>query len=397
MKASTIRATIIRTCLLLLAGGCTSTGTPPTSIAASTAPQQMLSVDSPLGEIFDTPAALAVLQEAVPEMAGDPAAKKHIRLFSLRMLSANYPSMNQQKLATVDAELRRIPAPPPDLRGPAGDPPFRAKRLALGDVLQEAGAPSALFNGKDLTGWDVFLGPAQRVNGTYPAIGEAVGLNNDTTPIFSVQQVDGGPAIHVDGRIWGTLTTKAEYANYHLHLEYRWGDKRWPEAKPPLRNNGVLYHSQGAFGAADKTWMESIELEIIAGQVGGAGPVGADSRFRTTVGRDLALSTGSKRRFMPGGREISIGLDGFEFIDAASDAELPLGQWNSIDLYVLGDRAIHVLNGVPVMSVSNITGGKDHLPLTRGKIQLQSEGAETFFRNVSLRQIDKLPKIRVER
>lgn len=70
---------------------------------------------------------------------------------------------------------------------------------------------------------------------------------------------------------------------------------------------------------------------------------------------------------------------------------------NSIDLYVLGDRAIHVLIGMPVLSVTSTTGGNEHLPLTRGKIQLQSEGAETFFRNVTLRQIEKLPVIGVRK
>ena len=97
------------------------------------------------------------------------------------------------------------------------------------------------------------------------------------------------------------------------------------------------------------------------------------------------------------GRDVAIGTEGYEFVQGASDAERPIGQWNSIDLYVVGDRAIHVLNGVPVLSVTGMTGGKDHLPLTRGKIQLQSEGAETFFRNVTLRQIEKLPGIRVGR
>jgi hypothetical protein len=32
-------------------------------------------------------------------------------------------------------------------------------------------------------------------------------------------------------------------------------------------------------------------------------------------------------------------------------------------------------------------------PLTRGKIQFQSEGAETYYRNVAIRKIDKLPDL----
>jgi hypothetical protein len=32
-------------------------------------------------------------------------------------------------------------------------------------------------------------------------------------------------------------------------------------------------------------------------------------------------------------------------------------------------------------------------PLTRGKIQFQSEGAEAYYRNVEIRKIDKLPEL----
>lgn len=250
-----------------------------------------------------------------------------------------------------------------------------------------------LFNGRDLDGWDVFLGPAKRINGTYPAVGKAIGLNNDPTGIFSVRTVDGAPAIRSDGRIWGTLTTRGDYRNYHLHIEYKWGDGRWPETRPPPRNNGVLYHSYGEFGASDQTWMNSVELEMIFGQVAGANPVSSEVRFKTQVGRDVAIDTPTKRRFMLGGRTIGDGGESVDFVQGASDPEHPLGQWNSIDLYAFGDRSIQVLNGVPVMALSDITAGKNRLPLTHGRIQLQSEGAETFFRKVTLQSIEKLPTI----
>jgi hypothetical protein len=114
-------------------------------------------------------------------------------------------------------------------------------------------------------------------------------LNTDRTHIFSVQTVDGMPAIRCDGKIWGTLTTKGDYSYYHLHAEYEWGEKRWPEANPSQRNNGLLYHSYGEYGALDRTWMYSIELEMIPdGKFGGASPVGENSCFRTTVGRDVS-------------------------------------------------------------------------------------------------------------
>ncbi len=75
------------------------------------------------------------------------------------------------------------------------------------------------------------------------------------------------------------------------------------------------------------------------------------------------------------------------------DAEKPSGQWNSLDLYCVGDTAVHVVNGQVTMvlykSRRPATGGFE--PLTKGKIQLQSEGAEVFYRTLRIRSIDRLP------
>jgi hypothetical protein len=81
-------------------------------------------------------------------------------------------------------------------------------------------------------------------------------------------------------------------------------------------------------------------------------------------------------------------------VEAYSDAEKPAGEWNTLDLYVLGDRAVHVVNGVPVMEVHDLKA--DGRPLTHGAIQLQSEGAETFFRDIVLEPITTLPTVAVK-
>ena len=63
-----------------------------------------------------------------------------------------------------------------------------------------------LFNGKDLSGWDVYLGPKmdakqQKIPGT------ATGLNKDPDRVFTVAQVDGGPVIRISGVIGGGIST----------------------------------------------------------------------------------------------------------------------------------------------------------------------------------------------
>src|ERR1043165_5943132 len=113
----------------------------------------------------------------------------------------------------------------------------------------------SLFNGKDLTGWDTWLG---RPNGEK----EAVGLNKDPKNVYTVVEVDGKPAIRISGEIFGAITSQKELENYHLKLEFKWGEKRWPPREKAVRDSGLLYHCVGPHGTAGSFWMRSQELQI---------------------------------------------------------------------------------------------------------------------------------------
>jgi len=76
-----------------------------------------------------------------------------------------------------------------------------------------------------------------------------------------------------------------------------------------------------------------------------------------------------------------------------SDPEKPYSEWNTIDLYCYEDTAVHMVNGEVVMVLYNLrqpegTGDK---PLAKGKIQIQSEGAEVFYRSLAVEQLSGLP------
>jgi hypothetical protein len=75
-------------------------------------------------------------------------------------------------------------------------------------------------------------------------------------------------------------------------------------------------------------------------------------------------------------------------------SEKPHGQWNVVELYAVGQTAVHVNNGVANMVLTGLrhrVDGKE-VPLTKGKIQLQAEGAEVFYRKIEVRKIDKVPE-----
>jgi len=291
----------------------------------------------------------------------------------------------------------------------ANDPPFRAERLMLTALPRPLRPATALFNGRDLAGWDSWLGQTNPALTYAPTAGTPIGLNKDANKVFSVVREDGAPAIYASGKLFGGLLTSKEYGNYHLRLQFKWGKNKWIDNFP--RNNGVLYHSHGAYGAFFGTWMSAVEFEIVPKSIGMLLTVGSSRGAKSfadvdwnvaakvLVARDPKLPY-PYRRYMPGGRLSP--LEAFAFnVDANSDAEKPLGEWNTLDLYVMGNRSVHVVNGVPVMAAQDITTrdgpGAKPRPLTRGRIQLQSEGAETYFRNITIEPINRLPQVVVKR
>ena len=75
------------------------------------------------------------------------------------------------------------------------------------------------------------------------------------------------------------------------------------------------------------------------------------------------------------------------------DNENPTGQWNTIELYTVGQTSVHLVNGKVNMILTGSrqkVDGKE-VPLTKGKIQIQSEGAEVFYRNITIRPIEVIP------
>ena len=75
------------------------------------------------------------------------------------------------------------------------------------------------------------------------------------------------------------------------------------------------------------------------------------------------------------------------------EAEKPFGEWNSVEVVFWGGNCIHRLNGKVNMVLVNPRYEADGQwrPLSHGKIQLQSEAAEVFYRKVEVRPLYELP------
>lgn len=75
------------------------------------------------------------------------------------------------------------------------------------------------------------------------------------------------------------------------------------------------------------------------------------------------------------------------------DRESAHGEWTQIDLYCVGDQSVHVVNGQVVMALRGSRYTKDGrtLPLTKGRLQLQSEAAEVFYKDIAIAPVSEMP------
>lgn len=247
-----------------------------------------------------------------------------------------------------------------------------------------------LFNGKDLTGWDTYIGPRyDTAKKGFDSL-DGPGLNNDPDRVFSVVEVDGGPAIRVSGTQFGGLSTTEEFSDYHLSVEFRWGEQKSAPKLNDKRDSGLLYHAVGPHGADYRFWMRSQEFQIQEGDCGDYWGV-AGGAFDIPVKKvgdeqyiyDAAGELTPFHEKSPAGRHAI----------KSHDVENPKDVWNIIELYCKGDTAIHMMNGKVVMRLyhSRQLTDSGEAPLTKGKLQIQSEGAEVFYRAITIAPITAIP------
>ncbi len=233
-----------------------------------------------------------------------------------------------------------------------------------------------LFNGKNLDGWYKFV--------------QNRGRDIDPKNVFTVQ--DG--MIRISGEEWGGITSNEEFENYRLIVEFKWGGKTFAPRLENARDSGILLHSIGEDGASDGIWMHSIECQLIEGGTGDFIVVGDGSKNFSITSPVASEKQGSSYIFQPGGELATInggrinwyGRDpGWkDVIDfrGSQDVEKPVGEWNKVECVVEGDEITIYLNG-------KLVNHATHVKPSKGRIQIQSEGAEIFFRKVELRPLAK--------
>ena len=213
-----------------------------------------------------------------------------------------------------------------------------AALLTVSAIVRTAGAEDTwtpLFNGRDLTGWQTFIEPEAVAKGAKPE---------------DIWQVTDG-VIHCAGRPIGYLLTDDEYSDYVLRFKWKWGEKPG--------NSGCFVHVVGE----DLIWPKGVEAQLQAGAAGDFWLVG---------GAQLDID---KSRQDPK-------VERHYFRSKKDGVEKPIGEWNEYEITCDGDTIKLVINGQEVNVGTNSE-------LKRGRILLQSEGAEIFFKDIELRPLGK--------
>lgn len=198
-----------------------------------------------------------------------------------------------------------------------------------------------LFNGKNLDGWYSYL--------------TSKGKDNDIDKIFNVEN----KLLHISGKEFGYIATNKEYTNFHLAVEFKWGTKKYPprDADTTKRDNGICYYFP--VSEKDTVWPKSFECQIQEGDVGDI----------WLIGNTTAVVDGVR----------SIPKD-YQRITKKKDAERPTGEWNRVEIIADSGKITYIVNGVVVNAAESPS-------LLKGKILIQSEGAEIFYRKIELAEL----------
>lgn len=242
-----------------------------------------------------------------------------------------------------------------------------------------------LFNGENLEGFYSWLVDTQL---------------EDPRQVFTVT----AGQIRISGDGLGYLATREAFTEYDLRLEFRWGDKNWSRGNRlgKAKDSGVFLHATGQDGNSvdgDGAFMAAIECNLFQGATGdfllirGRHPDGSLIRphVKTTVsplkdadgwltwdpeGEETTVETWGRinwQKKSPNWKDI-------ENFRGAADREAEYGDWNTLECLVRDDSITIRLNGETINRVTPI------FP-KQGKILLQCEGSEIFFRRVEIREL----------
>lgn len=239
-----------------------------------------------------------------------------------------------------------------------------------------------LFNGRDLAGWHTWLVDTGR---------------DDPRRVFTVTN----GLLRISGDGLGYLASEREFGDLRLEVEWRWGriNTRWGDRLGKARDSGIFLHASGPDGNSDDgrgAFMAAVEcnlfqgasgdLLLIRGREANGSPIFPRLTAEVAPGRDAEgwftwQRGGGYQTLERWGRLNHRGKCEFwrDVTDfrGAGDVEKPRGRWNRTVCEWRAGRLRIQMNG------RLVNEARDLFP-EKGRVLLQCEGSEIFFRRVTV-------------
>lgn len=225
-----------------------------------------------------------------------------------------------------------------------------------------------IFNGKDLSGWYVHV--ANQPKNSDPT--KIVGVTDGMIHMYPTAEQGSKQPIAV-------VCTEKDFADYDLRFEYKWGTKKFAPRVDKIRDAGLLYHCWD-----ERVWPSSVECQIQEGDTGDTWVVRSQIQTTTDPNKTqrvyLAKESGGVMNTF-GNTNGVVGIRKTHICEKEG--------WNTVEVKIRGDAATHIINGQTnnmVFSMMRPLDGK-MVPLVKGKIALQAEFSEVFYRNIEIRPV----------
>lgn len=266
----------------------------------------------------------------------------------------------------------------------------------LAEADTEALSPKervALFNGKDLTGLSTWLADTKR---------------EDPRGVFTVKDEQ----LRISGDGYGYLGTTKAWRDYHLTVEYRWGDRNWRDRIGKARDSGIFLHATGEDGNSydgpperpgvpgGGAYMAAIECNVMEGATGDfllikgkiegkpfSPRVTAASKDKRDVDGWLTFDPQGKPQTLDNGGRVNwlhkdVGWRDVFGCRGEKDVESKPGEWTTVECICDGSRITIRVNGKLVNEVTDVRPAQ-------GRILIQCEGSELFVRRFELKPLDQ--------
>ena len=218
-----------------------------------------------------------------------------------------------------------------------------------------------LFNGKNLAGWHVAYRDEQMDKNLFTVHDNMIHMYERQTE--QSEQTFAG------------LITDESFSHYILRLEYKWGKKKFAPRESYVRDSGVLFH----VGQNESIWPTSVEFQIQEGDTGDIWVLG--TMVTSKVSR-------LRRNYDPEGELVTRGGPNNRYDRFHRGYQWEQPGWNRLERTVRGDHAVYKVNGMAVNEAIDMKyydeTERSWRPLTEGKILLQAEGSEVYYRNITL-------------